>query len=479
MKKTRKWLLGCTCLWCLVGCTAVLAKGTPAQKITPAQKSTPAQTSPPVAATATVGTSPADERVTLNFRAAPIAEVFQVLSLKNKANIILGKGVIGDISVNLYNVTVPEAIYQIAAAGGYAVDERDGAFFIVVSKDAGQQTMQLRSFKVQYSDPAQVATILSKYLSSAGKVQPMITRRMIVVEDRPEFVARAAKLLEELDREPKQVLIEARILEVTLGDDEAYGVNWNRILNGTTTTRFGTNGLTKGTVAAGPTLPGLFVSLKNNNLELFLEAEANRSRVRTLSSPKLLALENQESKVVIGNSTGYMVTTTINQVTTQSISFLESGIILRVTPSVDELGRVMLKVHPEISTATVTNGIPAKKSTEVTTEFLCADGQSVFIGGLLKQASTTNKSGVPVLGDIPLVGLLFSSTTTNVSHTETVVILTPKIVHSTGVDTMESVQGVKQANAASGMINEGQLKLDPKLYQEQRDIINPTATGVQ
>jgi len=93
-------------------------------------------------------------------------------------------------------------------------------------------------------------------------------------------------------------------------------------------------------------MPGLFYSLANKNLQLFLEAQATKNRVRTLSAPKLLAMENQEAKVVIGNSTGYLVTTTINQVTTQSVQFLESGVILRVTPSVDQLGRVMLKVHP-------------------------------------------------------------------------------------------------------------------------------------
>lgn len=422
----------------------------------------------------------AAERVTLNFRDASIQEVFDILSRKDKSNIIVGRGVTGNISVNLYDITVHDAIYRVAEAGGYAVEYRNGDYVIVERKDAGIEhpggVVQLRTFKVHYSDPRQVAEILTKYVSRTGKVTPLLSRRMIVIEDLPDYVERAARLLQELDVEPKQVLIEAKVLEITLDDGEVFGVNWSKIFGSADNTSgsFGTNGLSSGSVADGPKRAGFFFSMVNKNLDLFLEAQATRSRVRTLSSPKLLALENQEAKAVIGKSTGYKVTTTINQVTTESIQFLESGVILKVTPSVDQMGRVLLRVHPEVSSTTLNAGIPDKKSTEVTTEFLCEDGQSVFIGGLLKKISSEERTGVPGLGDIPVIGRLFSTTNEAVANTETVVIITPKIVQDARTSMLLSEWSINKVESATRLIVDHQLRLAPSQVDAgEESIINP------
>lgn len=183
-------------------------------------------------------------------------------------------------------------------------------------------------------------------------------------------------------------------------------------------------------------------------------------RLRTLATPKLLAMENQESKAVIGDSTGYKVTTTINMVTTESIQFLESGVILKVTPSVDQRGRVLLKVHPEVSSASLASGIPSKKSTEVTTELICEDGQSIFIGGLIKGASSLARAGIPVLGDMPLIGGLFSNKQETVSSSETVVIITPFIVREPRDADKLSENKLSEMQKISEAFREDQLKLD-------------------
>jgi type II secretory pathway component GspD/PulD (secretin) len=416
------------------------------------------------------------DRVTLNFRESSIQEVFDVLSRKDKVNIILGKGVSGNVSVNLYNITVEEAIYRVAESAGFAVEFRNGDFFVLDHKDAGLEhpegLMKLRTFKVQYSDPKQVADILTKYLSRYGKVTPLIDRRMIVVEDTPEFVERASKLLLELDAQPKQILIEAKVLEVTLDDGEIYGVDWSKVFGSTKGTNgsFGTNSLASGNVTGGPKQAGFFFSLANKNLELFLEAQSTKNRVRTLSTPKLLAMENQEARVSIGDSTGFKVTTTINQVTTESIQFLESGVILRVVPSVDQQGRILLKVHPEVSSATLSAGIPSKKSTEVTTELLSEDGQAIFIGGLIKKSSRKDKTGVPILSDIPGIGRLFSTTTESVNNTETVIIISPRIVQSSQAASELAEGKLEQIDDAAKLIIDHQLKLESSELKDKMDI---------
>jgi type II secretory pathway component GspD/PulD (secretin) len=174
---------------------------------------------------------------------------------------------------------------------------------------------------------------------------------------------------------------------------------------------------------------GLFFEIANTNLSVVLSALEQDGRIRTLSTPKLLSVENQESEVLVGDRRGYAVTTTINQVTTESIEFLESGVILRVTPSVDREGRILMDIHPEVSTGTVdANGIPSQTTTEVTTRLLVGSGQTIFIGGLIKQGIAEVRSGVPVLGRIPGLGLLFSSRESISINTETIVMITPRIV---------------------------------------------------
>jgi type II secretory pathway component GspD/PulD (secretin) len=364
-------------------------------------------------------------RADYNFRSVPIEEVFDMLSRTEKVNIILAKGVTGNVTLSLYAATLKEAIEAIARAGGYSVEAINGDY-VITPKTAEPEPIvntQIRTLKVQYSDTRQIAEILAKYTSRHGKITPLIGRKVIVVEDLPVYLERIEKLVEQLDVRPKQVMIEAKILEVTLDEGEQYGVDWKRIFGSATA---GQSGFASGNAEA-PT-QGFFFSLLNRRLELYLSALATNGRVRTLATPKLLALENQEAKAVIGDSTGYRVTTTINLVTTESVQFLESGVILKVIPSVDQRGRVMLKVHPEVSSATLNLGIPSKKSTEVTTELICEDGQSIFIGGLIKSGSTQQREAVPLLGNVPVLGHLFSKTTQTVSASETVVIITPHII---------------------------------------------------
>jgi type II secretory pathway component GspD/PulD (secretin) len=399
-----------------------------------------------------------NDRINLNLRATPIEEVFDMLSRKDGVNIILSKGVTGTVSVNLYNVTVKEAIYRVAQAAGYWVQERNGDYIILgkeTNLDYPGVNTEIKTFKVQYSDVKQVAEILGKYVSRQGKVTPLIGRRLVVVEDLPGFAERIAKLLEELDAPPKQVMIEAKILEISLDNSERFGIDWKRVVGSGS---FGTTGLAFG--SASTPGQGFFFSLMNKNVEAFFSALATKGRVRTLATPKLLALENQEAKTVIGDSTGYRVTTTINLVTTESIQFLESGVILKVTPSVDQRGRVLMKVHPEVSSASLASGIPSKKSTEVTTELVCEDGQAIFIGGLIKSGSVMDRQAVPVLGDAPVIGPLFSNNVESATYTETVVIITPYVIAEPKQAESFSEEPARQVEQSSDMILEHQMQLE-------------------
>ncbi len=374
-------------------------------------------------------------KISISVQNTELNEVFEMLSREGKVNILLSSGVSGEISVNLYDVELEESIRTIAAAAGFAVEHVDGSYFIVPRTEAGKDhaggITHLKTFKVQYSNPEQIAEILGKHLSRYGKITALTERRLLVVEELPEFLERIEQLLVELDSQPKQILIEARILEISLDDNETYGIDWSRILSvndgGITSnsdSSFGIQGLN------APASPGFFFSLINPNISLALNALDAKGRVKTLSTPKLLALEHEEAEVIIGDRTGYQVTTTINQVTTESIAFLESGVILRVQSFVDHSGRIMMQIHPEVSTATVNNSIPSLSTTEVSTNFLANDGQTIFIAGLMRNSTSKRREGVPILSDVPLIGRAFSNSEEFSTNTETVVMITPYIVEA-------------------------------------------------
>lgn len=367
-------------------------------------------------------------KISLSMRKISIAEVMEMLSRDGHVNILLAREVTGEVSVNLFDVTVDEAIRSIATAAGFGVEKRNNSYFIIDRDEVGRNSAggptQLRTFKVQYSDPEIVAEILENHLSGYGQITTLPERNMLVVEDTPFFLNRIAKLLRELDRQPKQILIEARILEVVLKDSEAFGLDWLRVFqSGSRSIEIGTQGL------ANPGSAGFFFDVLSDNAALTLNLLQSRDRLRTLSSPKLLALENQEAETIIGDRLGYRVTTTVDSVTTTSTEFLESGVILKVKPSVDEQNRVLLEIHPEVSTGSVTDdGIPNQTTTEVTTTMLVESGKTVFIGGLIKRSETKSREGVPLLGKIPGLKFLFSNKAVSSINTELVVLITPYIL---------------------------------------------------
>ena len=243
---------------------------------------------------------------------------------------------------------------------------------------------------------------------------------MIVVEDTIDHLKRIDDIMTNIDATPMQILIEAKILVITLNDSDAYGINWSSVFSD------GEN-----TISSTLTAPttGLSFNRVTPDIDITLSALLTDDRVRTLSSPNLVTVANKEASVIIGDRQGYKVTTTINQVTTESVEFLESGVILRVTPTVDEEGMIMMSIHPEVSNGVISpDGIPSQTTTEVTTDILTTDGESIFIGGLIKNNIVEGTESVPLLGAIPILGSLFSSETRSSINTETVVLITPYVI---------------------------------------------------
>ena len=389
------------------------------------------------------------QRISMTMKDADLADVMDMISREQRVNIFVSTDSNEEVSFSLYDMTLPDAIRAIANAAGLAVEHYGGNYFIIDRDEAGKYApdalTKVRSFELQYVTVDEMQSLLDPYLSDYGEITVFSEKNIFLIEDTPEFLRRVAALVREIDKQPTQILIEAKILEVTLTDEDSSGLDWTKFFSSDGGSgEFGGQGLNN---AASP---GLFFTYTNDNITVALDALTSQGRVRTLSSPKLLAVEDQESSVIVGDRRGYSVITTINQVTSESIEFLESGVILRVTPSVDANGRIMMDIHPEVSTGVIDplTGIPSQSTTEVTTRMIVPDGQTIFVGGLIKHRVEESQRGIPVISRIPGVGRLFSSRENNKSNTETIVLITPTILKDKAglvdKDTIEIIERMEQ-----------------------------------
>jgi len=419
-----------------------------------------------VAATAPAAGAPGG-LMSYTFHDTPISELFNMIARTAHVNIVLARGVTGNVSISLYDLTVRQAIEAIAEAGGYTVTERPGGFLIADAKVAQKElaaSMQVRALKVRYTDIKKAGEILARQVGVNGTVTVLEPTRTLVVESTEAGLARAAKVLREIDSPPRQILIEAKILEITLDRSDVFGIDWTRIFNAAGPSTGGISGF------AATTGPRFFLNVVNNNIEAHLTALTNKGRVHTLATPRLLALEDQEATTNVGDQLGYRLTTTINNVTTESIQFLDTGVILRVTPSIDVDGRIMMKVRPEVSSGSVSAGIPSKKTTEVNTQLIARDGQPVLIGGLIKSSSNYRRQGIPLLSDIPVLGRAFSGTDDGGNSTETIVLITPRIVAADGA-AVDAASEKKLEEA------EKVLKLREEVLDQKIERIMPARTA--
>lgn len=375
------------------------------------------------------GAEQSEQRISMTMKDADLADVMDMISREQRVNVFVSTESEETVSFSLYDMALPDAIRAIANAAGFAVEHYDGNYFVVEREEAGKyvpDTMtHVRAFKMQYVDVEEIQSLLEPYLSEYGEITVFADENIFLVEDTPGFLRRVDKLVTKIDQAPTQILIEAKILEVTLTDEDSYGLDWIKFFDSNGGSGdFGTQGLSE------PTSPGLFFDYAGPDVAAVLSALTSQGRVRTLSTPKLLAVEGLESSVIIGDRRGYSVVTTINQVTTESIEFLESGVILRVTASVDADGQVMMDINPEVSTGVIDplTGIPSQTTTEVTTRMIVPDGQTIFVGGLIKRRVDESKRGVPVVSRIPVLGRLFSNRQQVNTSTETIVLITPTIV---------------------------------------------------
>ena len=402
------------------------------------------------------------DRLSINFLDVDIREALTAIALEKQINITSSKDVTGKITIHLYNRTLEEALDAITMAGGFSYLKRGDLYFVFKpkeDKDPQQERLEMRIFKLRYASVDKVQDILTS-VAGTRMIKIHEPTKTIIVEETPENMAKVENIINQWDRKPEQVLIEAKILEVTLTDDMSFGVNWSKILGDV---RVGTGNFSRAVMPTSTpispipstengTLTGIFANMitaagTGRQFSAAIDALQTRTKINILSTPKILAIHGKPAKVQVGGQQGYKVTTTNEGVSTESVEFIDTGTILDITPFIDD-DNVMLEVKPSIRSARIEEGVPVVNSTEVSTWLTAKDGETLFIGGLIQDSNTKTREAVPCLGGIPGVGAVFGSTTRGIGKTELVILITPNIIKSGELVESESIEKTEATERA-------------------------------
>lgn len=481
----------------------------------PVRETAPAQeTKTAISANDKTAAAAEESAVTLDFKDADIQNVLRVLAYKSGVNIVASKEVVGTVTIRLVDVPWEQALSVILSTYGFAY-EREGNIITVSTMEtlklrrenqrqlADIEGVTSRVFNLKYIDASDAKKMLEAQLSPQGKISVMevtgqkgwefgvptaggstteaggkaererraARSRSLVITDTPTYLDRIEKILKDMDVKPNQILIEARIMEVSrdalkdlgiefstgqrlethgvdrtagrvnVGDAHHEGTITGRVYSETDSNQLYTftpanfvpraTGLTP--YNAG--LEFLFRRLVGREVEIMVHALEEDIRTNTLSAPRVLTLSGQEAEIMVGEKYPIIETNvsgTSGTTTTTLAYYQDIGIQLYVVPQISgEEQYINMIIHPVISSFTQTvsaNNYPRLVTREAETQVLMYDGETIVIGGLLKDVKSQGKIGIPILSDIPIIGSIFTRRTNDIEKIDLLIFITARIV---------------------------------------------------
>lgn len=277
------------------------------------------------------------------------------------------------------------------------------------------------------AEPVRSAMVAEERLPNIQIVPDEANNALVITATAKEY-KRLRQILERIDVMPNQVMLEATIAEVKLNDQLKYGIR-AFLKIGATQLRF--NDTNAGAVA--PAFPGFSSFWDVANVQVALNALQTVTDVNIVSSPTLMVLDNKKAVLQVGDEVPISTGTTVaNATTITSVAYKSTGIVLNITPRINDQNRVVLDIEQEVSdvTNTTTSGIdsPTIQQRRVRTTVTVNDGESIMLAGLQQDKSTNTRNKTPLAGDIPLFGNLFKSKDDSINRTELLIAITPRIV---------------------------------------------------
>ncbi len=364
--------------------------------------------------------------------------------------------------------------------------------------------LETKVYSLQYAKVDEMKERLSEMLTdNVGSLRIDERTNKVIITDLSEKIPVFDQVITAFDEKHKEVVIEAKILQITLNDDYKTGINWDAVFSNMNkaiaTLGVGLKYADQASIIPTTTSSGSGGALQIGNLstegyQAVVQALKEYGETKLLSSPRIAVINNEEASILVGTNQPY-ATRTISQgsggtgnIEAENVTFIDLGIQLIVTPTVNDDDFVTMKIKPEVSSKTgdfviesSQNTIPIVKTTTTETTVMVKNGATVLIGGLIEENIRENVKEVPGLADIPLLGNLFRSRTigsgdnTNPEKTELVIFLTPHIIDGQEPSNLLTVGKVAQDIAIDqffGDINTGRdIDTDNMAPDQYHDLI--------
>ncbi len=376
--------------------------------------------------------------ISVDFKDADIRQVLRVISLKSGMDIVAGSDVEGLVSVKLTNVPWEQALDIILRTYGFTYERKDNIVRVMTIAALEKEALSTEVFPLDYAKAKDVPDVVKEMLSERGKVKFDERTNTVIVTDIPSSLFRMKQVIGRLDRRTPQTLIETKVVETKLTKSESLGINWSDNLTLTQTipsvsstfpftpgAAFGSLGTVLGTQRA-PERPGSTIglgTLSSTSLSAVLNFLQSRTDTHIVSNPSISALNNQEAKIHIGEEypiPNYTIDPTTGKTQISGYTAKNIGTVLTVTPHVNPSNEIVVDLKPEVITAAdpvsfstgagTSVSLPRFTTQTAQTQVRIKNGETIAIGGLVKKTESKTVEKIPLLGDIPVIGLLFRNT---------------------------------------------------------------------
>lgn len=388
--------------------------------------------------------------VNLDFQQIPLKDTIQSLANKMNLNVVLSEKISGSLTLKLHQVPYDEALNAILRAKNLGEEKMGDITYIAplseIQKkkkyDLEQQEridnltpLTAFSWRVKYADASKLVSVLKNFTTKRGKIFFDKRTNTLMAEDIPSHIKEIQNKIKSLDIPVRQVVVEARVVLVKRNNGEGFGINWGgkkvHTASGNTYTVAGggSNDSLINLALSNPTSQLALGFMSNTaKLDLALSAMESEGKARIVSRPKVITANKKEAKIETGEEYPY---TELNTNGINGTQFKKVTLTLDVTPQITPNNKIMMKLKiKQDSLAQLTSNGPAIDTSSLNTQVLANDGETIVLGGIYKTDTMKQKNKVPVLGDIPFLGKLFTSTNETKQNLELLIFITPKLFNN-------------------------------------------------
>jgi len=383
-----------------------------------ARAGTPVAQAPPAPATA--------GRITIDLRNAELSDVLSALAKLCGFNIVTDSSVKGQITVRLADVTCEEALRFILDANNLGF-RRIGNNLIVMAADKLAPPPEVPEpviYPLGYADPDKARAAIA---ASVPGVRVAIDQRtnMLIVFGTAAQHEQVQKILAALDIQIPQIMIETRVVDINTEVLKDLGLTW-----GSTTGLVGFPITITSITAPGPIPATLTVMTSSAAFQFFLTALVKNDKARVLSAPRVAVIDGNKATINLGQEVPIPQRDANGNVT---FTFKPVGVILEITPRLNRDGNITTMINSEVSSIRgfTTTEVPFLNTRKANTTVTVKNGESIIIGGMISAEERETTIKVPLLGDIPIIGVLFRRTKTDRTEAEVIFVVTPTLL-STG-----------------------------------------------